>query len=215
MGHLAGLLAGSGGAEAGYRVVMKPEPRFAHPAKRSRPRGSRLIEYYSLKLGRRVTAWSHPQFEALLSVEVDSAVLAYCERPVHEGLAADLWARREGHESFAVITEGEIPKAWMDLPVTRVSAAELAAKRIWLRNWQTMLPAVIATRDIIQRNQRNEVLRRVREPLPLAAIERDLCVGEPTWLRGCIFHLLLEGALKAPELHEAPLSLSTRIGPAG
>ncbi len=180
----------------------------------SRPRGSRLIEYYSLKLGRRVSAWTYPQFEALLSAEVDSEVQSYCERPIQEGLAADLWERRNGEECFAVLSEGNLPQSWMDLPVMRLSAAELASRKIWLRNWQNMLPAAIANREGVSRAQRDDVMRLVREPTSLANIERELSIGDPARLRGCIFLLLHEGALKAPCLHEEALSPATRIGPA-
>ncbi len=72
-----------------YRSVMKLEPRFVQPAKGNRPRGSRLIEMYSVKLGRRVTAYSREQYEILLGVEIDSTVTIYCERPMLDGLASD------------------------------------------------------------------------------------------------------------------------------
>jgi hypothetical protein len=193
---------------------MKPDPRYAQPVKGSRPRGTRLIEYYSLKLGRRVSAWSYPQFEILLSAEVESGVQSYCERPIQEGFAADLWERRSGGESFAVLSEGDTPLSWKDLPVTRISGAELASRKIWLRNWQSMLPAAIANREGVSRAQRDDVMRLIREPMPLANIERELSIGDPARLRGCIFLLLHEGALKAPCLHEEALSLATRIGPA-
>jgi hypothetical protein len=193
---------------------MKPEPRFIHPAKANRPRGARMIEMYSLKLGRRVTAHSYPQFEALLESEVDSAVSCYCERPTEEGLATDLWQRRGVEESFVILTEGECTASWMDIPVRRIAAAELASRRLWLRNWQCMLPVVIANYDAAIGALRNDVRRLVRETMALAIIEKELVTGDPAPLRGCVFRLLLEGELKAPSLHVEALSLSTRIGPA-
>ncbi len=193
---------------------MNLEPRFRHPAKASRPRGARMIEMYSLKLGRRVTAHSYPQFEAILAAEVDSVVSSYCERPTEEGLAADLWQRCGVEESFVILTEGECTALWMYIPVRRIGAAELASRRMWLRNWQSMLPVVIASYDTTIGALRNDVRCLVRESMALATIEKELVTGDPAPLRGCLFRLLLEGELKAPSLHVEALSLSTRIGPA-
>jgi hypothetical protein len=44
---------------------------------------------YSVKLGRRVTAYSREQYEILLGAEIDSTVTIYCERPMLDGLASD------------------------------------------------------------------------------------------------------------------------------
>lgn len=142
-----------------YRFVMKLEPRFVQPAKGNRPRGSRLIEMYSVKLGRRVTAYSREQYEILLSAEVDSTVTIYCERPTLDGLASDAWEMRGADERFAVLTDGGCVETWMEIPVTRISAADLASKRMWLRNWESMLPAVVANRDAADRTLRNDVRR--------------------------------------------------------
>ncbi len=198
----------------GYCFAMRPEPRFVRPAKGSRPRGSRLIEMYSVKLGRRVTAYSREQYEILLGAEVDSTVACYCERPTLDGLASDVWEKRSDNEQFAVLTEGSCVDSWMGIRVARISAAELASKQQWLRNWESMLPAVIANRDIADRTLRNDIRRLVTEPMSLAVIERELTVGDPARIRAGIFRLLLEGELKAPGLHDQPLTLATRIGPA-
>ena len=198
----------------GYGFAMKPEPRFVQPAKGSRPRGSRLIELYSVKLGRRVTAYSREQYEILLGAEVDSTVACYCERPTLDGLASDVWEKRSNNEQFAVLTEGSCVDSWMGIRVARISAAELASKQQWLRNWESMLPAVIANRDVMDRTLRNEIRRLVTEPMSLAVIERELTVGDPARIRAGIFRLLLEGELKAPGLHDEPLTLAIRIGPA-
>jgi hypothetical protein len=73
---------------------------------------------------------------------------------------------------------------------------------------------VIANRDIADRTLRNDIRRLVTEPMSLAVIERELTVGDPARIRAGIFRLLLEGELKAPGLHDQPLTLATRIGPA-
>ena len=137
----------------------------------------------------------------------------YCERPTADGLATDLWQRQRDEEWFSVITEGGCVNAWMDLPVRNITVAELASKRIWLRNWQCMLPLVIATRDAADARMHTDLRRLVRQPMALATIERELVTGDPTLLRGCLFRMLLDGELKAHDLHVEALSLSTRIGP--
>jgi hypothetical protein len=169
---------------------------------------------YSLKLGRRVTAFSRSQFELLLNAEVNCCVTSYCERPTVEGLAADLWQQDEVGESFAILTEAECVARWMEVPVRRVSPAELAAKRSWLSNWQCMLPVVITTRDVVTRTLLRDIRRVVSEPITLAHIERELVTGDPTLVRAGVFRLLLDGSLVAPALHTEPLSLATLIGPA-
>ena len=169
---------------------------------------------YSVKLGRRVTAYSREQYEILLGAEVDSTVTSYCERPTLDGLASDAWETRDADERFAVRSDGGCVETWMDIPVARISSADLASKRMWLRNWEAMLPAVIANRDAADRMLRNDILRLVAESMSLAAIERELSVGDPGRIRGCIFRLLFEGVLKAPGLHVGPLSLAIRIEPA-
>lgn len=205
-----------GKATAGYRNGMKPVPRFRQLSAGPRPRGRRLIEMYSLKLGRRVTAHSYAQFELLLGAEVNHAVSAYCERPLSATASAgtpaiDLWQQGEDGESFAMLSEQELPERWLDLPIRRVVAAELAAMRCWLSNWQCMLPVVITTQEEMTRTLLKDIRRIVSEAITLARIERELVTGEPTLVRGGVFKLLLEGVLAAPSLYDEPLSLSTRF----
>lgn len=197
---------------------MTATASFQHPIKMPRPRGTRLIEMFSVKLSRRFTAHSRSQFELLLAAEVNPRVTAYCERPIVLGskpsaTLADLWQRQDEVESFVILSDDASLESWMDIPVRRVGMAELAAMRQWLTNWQRMLPIVITTRDSIMRSLLRDVRRVVAEPMPLAYIERELVTGDPTLVRGGVFKLLLDGYLVAPSLHTEPLSLMTVFHP--
>lgn len=56
--------------------------RFASPLQSTRPRGARLIESHSPKLGRRVRLFDHLAFSQWIRLEVDPLVESFCERPV-------------------------------------------------------------------------------------------------------------------------------------
>jgi hypothetical protein len=172
----------------------------------------------SVKLGRRVTAYSRSQFDLLLAAEVSPHVKCYCERPVglerqDRTIIIDLWQNTDDGEAFASLTAGDLPDQWMDIPVRHVSPAELAAQRCWLGNWERMLPAVITTRDLVPRPVLTDIRRLVSKPMSLVHIERELVTGEPTIVRGGVFRLLLDGSLVAPSLRTAPLSLMTVFEP--
>lgn len=54
----------------------------------------------------------------------------------------------------------------------------------------------------------------VRAPTPMAIIERQFNIGDPTVVRGTIFELLRLGQLAAPTLRTESLSLHTLMEPA-
>ena len=84
-------------------------PRFLAPSSAARPRGARLIEGFSPKLGRRVTLFDHAAFATWIDLEADPEVVAFCERPALSGPQApgasiDFWVRRfDGEEFVSVI----------------------------------------------------------------------------------------------------------------
>ena len=127
---------------------MSDSVRFTIPIKKARPRGARLIEGYSPKLGRRVSVHSRAAFELWLGLEADPSVLSFCERPALmtvEGRERplDLWMHQSDREIFLVLADdnAQLPADWLGIPVRRIDVAELAATRQWTSNWERMLPA--------------------------------------------------------------------------
>ena len=124
-------------------------PRFAAPLDAPRPRGARLLEAFSPKLGRRVRLFDHACFEQWIRLEADPSVLWLCERPARLGAARDarhidFWVQRcDGEQLLLVDRAAEpTPETVIGLPVHRIAAAELAAAAMWVSNWQRMLPVV-------------------------------------------------------------------------
>ncbi len=196
-------------------------PRFAAPLDAPRPRGARLLEAFSPKLGRRVRLFDHACFEQWIRFEADPSVLWLCERPARlraarDARLIDFWIQRcDGEQQLLVDRAAEpAPETVNGLPVHRIAAAELAAAAMWVANWQRMLPVVNATRTCLPKGLAHSVLRFVRAPLALSLIEHQFSIGDPPLVRGAIFELLRTGQLRAPSLHSQPLSLHTLLEPA-
>lgn len=195
---------------------------FAAPLEMARPRGSRLLEAFSPKLGRRVRLFDHRSFRQWLCLEADPAVVAFCERPARLGARPDarlidFWVRRRDGDSMLLLepTPREAVTAQVEgVDLRIVPAAELAAAALWTANWQRMLPVVTATRSLVPRALSKAVLDRVREPTPLAVVERHLSRGDPSLVREAIYDLLRTGRISAPSLHTQPLTLHTLLEPA-
>ena len=84
---------------------------------------------------------------------------------------------------------------------------------VWPSNWARMLPDINSARSSISKATMKSVSRLVREPLSLAAIERQFSNGDPTVIRAALFEMLRIGELMAPALSTQPLSLHTRLEP--
>lgn len=65
-------------------------PRFSIPLDAPRPRGARLLEGFSPKLGRRICLFDRAAFDQWLRLEADPTVLCLCERPLRLSLHPDL-----------------------------------------------------------------------------------------------------------------------------
>jgi hypothetical protein len=87
-------------------------------------------------------------------LEADPEVVAFCERPALSELEApgasiDFWVRRSAGEEFVSVVgaaaASEVPQQLDGLPVRRFIDAGRAARRVWITNWQRMLPVVNAT----------------------------------------------------------------------
>ena len=133
-------------------IMERFPPRFAVPVDVARPRGARLLEAFSPKLGRTVRYFDHAAFEYWVGLEANPGVQIFCERPVRfpngEGDGtADFWVRRQAGEAILLLGSRDaavVPSEVDGLPVQVVAAAEIAAARTWVRNWQRMLPAIVA-----------------------------------------------------------------------
>jgi len=190
------------------------------PIKKARPRGARLIEGFSPKLGRRVSCHSRAAFELWLGVEADPTIQTFCERPVaidvdgRERLV-DVWVRHADYEALLLAADEDtaLPAEWNGIEVRRISAADLAAAHAWIANWERMLPVINLTRDCVTKQHLADVRCYVREPMSLAHIEREFVTNDAMWVRGAVFRLLAAGRLIAPSLRTDCLSLQTCFGP--
>ncbi|EEF27597.1 conserved hypothetical protein [Ricinus communis] len=106
------------------------------------------------------------------------------------------------------------PHADLDVSAMNVrllEPADLAASRIWIDNWQRMLPCLTATRGLVPTSLLDVIERFVATAQPLLAIEREFSAGDPILARAAVFALLHAGRIGAPELRTTPLSWLTRF----
>ncbi len=203
---------------------MDESARFSVPVSTPRPRGSRLIEAFSPKLGRRLRCFGRHAFDQWIRLESDPSVLAFCERPLalDEGdnkRLIDYWVRTRDQEALLIIGD-ERPAPNMtsgnaSLPVRSVPLAELAAARIWIANWERMLPCLVACRSSLSTSLMQAVAEFVSAPMQLSRIEREFASGDPALVRATVFSLLHRGQLQAPRLTTEPLSFLTPFEPLG
>lgn len=196
--------------------------RFCNPINMPRPRGARLIEGFSPKLGRRLQFFDHATFGVWIGLEADPSVNALCERPTRLGSAKtdpviDFWVRRADRDEFLMVTQGDTAQTLpctVDKTALRcITAVDRAASSVWISNWTRMLPVINAARDAISKTTMKSVSRYVREPISLALIERQFSNGDPTVVRATLFEMLRIGQLVSPALHIESLSLNTTLEP--
>ena len=192
--------------------------RYSRATATPRPAGSRQLVGYSPKLERRVALYSRHAFEQWLLLESDPSVVAFCERPVVLTTAqgaklADFWVHRETREEFLVLGEGSrtdsVAIVDATIAVCRVPPTELAAARTWTSNWEHMLPVINASMGGVRTSLEQDILRFLGSPRPLMQIERRYAIGDPSLVRACVFGLLREGHIVAPQLHSEVLSMTT------
>ncbi|MGF6778654.1 hypothetical protein [Paraburkholderia sp. GAS334] len=197
---------------------------IAEPVALARPRGAHRFEAFSPKLARRLTFYRRALLEQWLLLEADPAVITFCERPgyVHvdgQQRLADFLVRYVDRQEELVIlddlrADDHTAKFHRDLDgaalsVRRVSAADLAAARVWIDNWQRMLPCVVANRGLVSPSLPRAIERFLTHPRKLLAIEREFSTGDPVLVRTAVFGMLHAGQLRAPDLHTQALSLLT------
>jgi hypothetical protein len=187
-------------------------PRFATPMDAPRPRGARLLEAFSPKLGRRVHVFDRATFDQWVRLEADPSVLSLCERPTRlgikrDGRLIDFWVQRRNREEMLLLGHGDTEQVMPDqidgMALRVVAPAELAAANIWVANWQRMLPVINATRTLLPKGLARSVLSFVQEPIALARIEHQFSIGDPSPVRGVIFELLRTGGLCAPAVERS------------
>jgi hypothetical protein len=194
------------------------------PLALARPRGAHRLEAYSLKLTRRVTLYRHVALQQWVLLEASPAVEAFCERPgfvIIDGqqILADFWVRYADRQELVILSDvthedDAMSKAggvldMQELSIRRVEPAELMASHVWINNWRSMLPCLVANRRLLARSLSESIVRLLSQPQRLADIERQLSTGDPVLVRASLFNLLREGRVSAPELHTQPLSLFT------
>lgn len=197
-------------------------PRFSIPINMPRPRGARLIEGFSPKLGRRLQFFDYATFSVWIGLEAQPNVLTLCERPTRLGLTdtdpvIDFWVQRTDGEEFQLVPRGEpdiaLPIKLEATPIRTITSVERAASNVWTSNWARMLPVINSARGSITKAAMKSVGRFVREPMPLAVIERQFSNGDPSVIRATLFEMLRIGQLTAPALHTQLLSLHTSLEP--
>lgn len=203
---------------------MDQSARFSVPLASSRPRGSRLIEAFSPKLGRRLRCFGRHAFDQWIRLEADPKTLTFCERPlaVDQGddkRIVDFWVRSRDDEALLIIGD-ECPMSQTmigttSLPIRSVPLPELAAARMWIANWERMLPCIVVCRSCLSEALIQAVDQFVSTPMQLSRIERHFAPSDPTLVRGAVFSLLHRGRLQAPQLLTQPLSLLSSFEPVG
>ena len=107
---------------------MSKTARFQSAVPRARPAGSRIIEAYSLKLGRRLQCFGEVVFEQWIRLEVDPTIQTFCERPLDlnfadEVLQVDFWVPAQRSPARRALP---MRKLWP--PIWRI-AARFAAEQ--------------------------------------------------------------------------------------
>ena len=90
--------------------MRKLSPRFSEPIDMARPRGARLLEAFSPKLGPLVRHFDRAAFDYWVVLEADPGVEIFCERPVRfrapKGeTMADFWVRSQHHEAILLLRQ--------------------------------------------------------------------------------------------------------------
>jgi hypothetical protein len=202
---------------------MEKSLHIAGPVAIARPRGAHRFEAFSPKLARRMTFYRRASLEQWVLLEADPLVITFCERPGYIQInghhrLADFWVRYIGLDELVILDDcnykDDATKPVHNLDaqtfsIRRVVRAELAAARVWIENWQRMLPCLVANRDLVPPTLPQAIARFVKEPRRLLDIEREFSTGDPVVVRTAVFGLLHNGRVGAPELQTQPLSLLT------
>ncbi|MFM0328003.1 hypothetical protein [Caballeronia glebae] len=197
---------------------------MTQPVALARPRGAHRLEVFSPKLNRRLTFYRRSALEQWILLEADPMVGAFCERPgfIQYGgqrYLAEFWVRYVDREELVILGDSIVDMdaspavhlAQAELTVRSVLPAELAASRMWIDNWQRMLPYIVANRGLVSDTLSHAIERFLRDPQRLLAIEREFSIGDPILVRAAVFGLLYSGRVRAQSLRTDALSLLTEF----
>ncbi|NPT47006.1 hypothetical protein GNZ12_38080 [Paraburkholderia sp. 1N] len=193
------------------------------PVAVARPRGAHRFEAFSPKLARRVMFYRRPLLDQWLLLETNPKVIAFCERPGYVVVngsrrLADFWVRYFGHQELVILIYSELdilsaasPRVCEDneLPIRFFAPAELAAARVWLDNWQQMLPYLVTSIGLVPLKLAATIVHFLKQAKRLLDIEREFSSTDPALVRATLFGLLHDGRVSSCELQTQPLSLLT------
>lgn len=202
---------------------MENSPLFTEPVPLARPAGAHRFEAFSPKLGRRLTFYRRALLDSWLLLEADPRVIAFCERPGYvqfggKARLADFWVRYIDRQELVLLGDAGMDqragpaKQELDeaaFSIRSMSSADLAAARVWIGNWQQMLPCIVANRGLVPWSLSRAVERCLASPQQLMTLERKCSNEDPVLFRAALFDLLHAGRVTAPDLRTQPLSVHT------
>jgi len=187
--------------------------RFTKPCQSDRPARSDRFDVFSPKLGRPLTLFSYLQLQQWLLLEAFPSVKAFCERPdlleSEDGKAVliDFWIQGASNEFFLVIRDDDSPKLRTrasSLRIRYLRSSHLNGWGILAKNWQSMLPYVVAYRHWLTNDDTVEIVKRCSTPVTLRELENSFPSKEPSWVRACVFDALAKGLLQTQSLRTKP-----------
>lgn len=202
---------------------MEHSPHTREPLPLVRSRGAHRFEAFSPKLARRVMFYRRPSLDQWLLLETNPQVIAFCERPGYVLIngsrrLVDFWSHHIDHQELVILIDPDTDISATvsacaghdsELPIRFVPAAELAAARVWLDNWQRMLPYLVTNSRLVPPTLPGAIVRLLKQSQRLLEIEREFASTDPVLVRAALFGLLHDGRASAQELRTRPLSLLT------
>lgn len=205
---------------------MELSPRFERPASNARNSVARRYDVFGPKIGRAITLFGQPALLAWTSLEADSGVDTYCERPLvipETARVVDFWVRRKDSECFVILLrhselaeEGKtcFPKkvqAWVEASRTTVVLLEPeqdADRLVLLKNWGSIIRDLSAFSRYVPRTLAVDIRAAIKEEISLEQLERDFEDQDPVLVRVAIFSLLHRGLVLCPQLKQCDLNAS-------
>jgi len=157
-------------------------------------------------------------FGQWIRLEADLSVQTFCVRPVDLDFAAgkrlaEFWVRRDDREMLLIVND-ESPASTItigdaEFAVLTIPPAELVAARLWMENWERMLPAMTSCRQQIPpslKQSRNSLPKRCSFPAL-----NSFGTGDLTLVRAAVFNLLHDGRWPDLRLSRAAQAPSYRL----
>ena len=180
-----------------------------------------LHHVWAPKLARPVVLNGLRQLQLWTLLEANPGVTRYVERPCEvddatEGLATDFWAMRHGRATWLRVEGATHEQSTAGLPAQNpslvlVSAEELDRHRVWIQNWQSLLPYLSCSASIDLSGLRAQVVAFFAREASLEDAERHLAAADPVLVRAAAIDGLHRGDLYSAELLVSPWTASLRI----